>query len=160
LERFEKIFIIFIALAFAFSLLAILAQIKTPSVENKEVSFKFSEPAMLGGQQIWLEKAETDKERIKGLSGQKGLAPNQGLLFVFPTPGLYSIWMKDMLFPIDVFWLNENLAVIHIEERLTPESFPQGFVSAEPASFVLEMIAGSAERLGIELGESLELVEE
>ena len=38
------------------------------------------------------------------------------MLFIFSQPDFYPFWMKDMKFPIDIIWLDENLQIINIEK--------------------------------------------
>lgn len=83
--------------------------------------------------------ADEQSERQQGLSGVAELDEFTGKLFIFPTAGHYSIWMKDMNFPLDLIWVDNNFKIIHIEEQVQPESFPKQFVSDEPARFVLEV---------------------
>src|SRR4051812_34888171 len=50
--------------------------------------------------------AKSETERQKGLSGRKSLSQNQGMIFIFDHPDKYGFWMKDMLFPIDIIYIN------------------------------------------------------
>ena len=82
--------------------------------------------------------ADEPDERRQGLSGLKSLPELEGKLFVFEETGNYGIWMKDMFFPIDVIWIDENLRIVHIEENVLPNSYPATYNSPVPARFVLE----------------------
>ncbi len=83
--------------------------------------------------------ADTDAERRQGLSGVESLNELEGKLFIFEAEDFYSIWMKDMLIPLDIIWINEDYKIVHIEEQVSPDTFPRSFVSDEPARFVLEV---------------------
>src|SRR3954471_24776165 len=50
----------------------------------------------LGSTTIQVDISDTEALREQGLSGRTSLAENEGMLFVFPTPGPYGFWMKDM----------------------------------------------------------------
>lgn len=97
--------------------------------------------------------ADTRETRYRGLSGRGELAANQGMLFVFDRSGDYDFTMRDMRFPLDILWLDENWRVVHIEEDLQPESYPESYRSNSPAQYVLEINAGSVAKEGIEIGE-------
>src|SRR5918992_1579604 len=56
----------------------------------------------IGDASFVVELAVTPQERAQGLSGRPGLAPGTGMLFIFGTEDLYSFWMKDMRFPLDM----------------------------------------------------------
>src|SRR3989338_3180334 len=60
------------------------------------------------GQNIKVDLALTMLEQAQGLSGREVLGENEGMLFVFDTPGKYSFWMKDMKFAIDIIWFTPS----------------------------------------------------
>lgn len=103
-----------------------------------------------------IEVADTDAERVKGLSGRDALAENSGLLFVFEREAYYSIWMKEMNFPIDIAWLDKNKKIIHLESNVSPDTYPKTFVSKYPALYVLEVNAGFFSKNNIKVGDQAE----
>jgi uncharacterized protein len=100
--------------------------------------------------------ASTDAEREMGLSGKSGLAENGGLLFVFDKEGYYGFWMKDMNFAIDIVWLDKNKKVTHIENNVSPETYPKIFNSPVPSLYVLEIPAGFLVKNKIKIGDTAE----
>jgi uncharacterized membrane protein (UPF0127 family) len=98
------------------------------------------------------EVADTPASREKGLSGRSGLGKDEGMLFVFELPGRYGFWMKDMQFPIDMIWVNENGIVVNIVENAKPEDYPATYINKAPASYVIEIGANKARDYGIYLG--------
>ena len=112
---------------------------------------------------VTLEVARTNEERARGLGGHAPLGETEGMLFVFERPAFHSFWMKGMLFPLDLIWI-ENGVVVHIE-RDAPH-FPAGtpdiqlpiYAPLAPASYVLEVNAGFTASYGIEVGSQVELV--
>ncbi len=104
---------------------------------------------------VQVEVVDSDAKREKGLSGRASLNPGTGMLFVFDESAKHSIWMKDMLFPIDIIWIADNMQVIHVEENISPETFPVTFQSDSPARFVLEVPAGFISKEGIKYGDLL-----
>lgn len=90
--------------------------------------------------------ADTDEERAKGLSGRSSLGEGEALLFVFPYAGSWGIWMKDMLFPIDIVWADAEGRIVTVRERVAPETFPEAFYPSEPSLYVVELPAGAAAR--------------
>lgn len=97
--------------------------------------------------------ADTPETRIKGLSGVSSLRNSEGMLFVFPESGLHGFWMKDMLFSIDILWIGADKRVVHIEEGVSPDSYPSVFTPLTPALYVLEVPAGIAEEKNINIGD-------
>lgn len=96
--------------------------------------------------------AKTPETREKGLSGKRSLAVNEGLLFIFPEEGRHSFWMKDMNFPIDIVWIDSSGIITEISENISPNTYPQTFLPMNDVQFVLELVAGAAEKFGIKEG--------
>ncbi len=107
----------------------------------------------IGTGSVFVTLAETQEERQRGLSGHLGLAENEGMLFVFQKEGTYSFWMKDMRFPIDIVWISNAAAVVHIEKNVSPSSYPQTYSSQAPARFVLELPAGFTDAHNVRIGD-------
>lgn len=106
----------------------------------------------IGGVPLRVEIADTDTLRAKGLGGHEPLQPDEGMLFIFETEGIYSFWMKDMRFPIDILWLALDGKVVHIEKNVSPESYPTSFTPGSPAQYVLEVRAGFVDQYDIRIG--------
>lgn len=95
----------------------------------------------------------TVTEHSRGLSGHAPLLPNEGMLFQFDTPAKRGFWMKDMLFPIDIIWLDRNLEVLSFFEHLTPDSYPTSYESPDTMLYALEVESGFVARRGIAAGD-------
>lgn len=111
----------------------------------------------VGNRSIPIELADTDAERVQGLSGRESLQHGSGLLFLFEKMGIQGFWMKDMKFAIDIVWIDENWTVIGIERAVEPDSYPTVFYSNGPVKYVLELNSGEAAALGIDIGLKLSL---
>src|SRR3989344_8800209 len=84
-----------VLLIIIFSIFSLIFLTKNQEIKKPEV-------LKMGGVTLNIEVADTDPERVQGLSGRDGLEDNEGLLFVFGREDYYGIWMKDMNFPIDI----------------------------------------------------------
>ncbi len=102
-----------------------------------------------------VEVVNTTESRQLGLSGREGIVDGKGVLFVFPEPSLYNFWMKDMLFPLDIIWINTEGRIVHIETNKSPETYPNAFAPKEPAQFVLETSAGFVDFFGVKVGDEV-----
>lgn len=107
--------------------------------------------------EMTVEVADTESSRELGLSGRPSMKDDEGLLFAFDLPGQYGFWMKDMLFPLDIIWINQNGVVVEIERDARPESYPQTYMNKSPASYVLEVNAGIAEERGLYIGSKVKI---
>ena len=99
--------------------------------------------------------AISGKERAKGLSGQKTLKNNEGLLFVYEDLEHPSIWMKDMNFAIDIIWLSESKKIIDYKKNVSPSTYPESFKPKKPAKYVLEVNAGFIEKNELKIDDKL-----
>lgn len=116
-------------------------------------------PITVAGVPVLASVAETVPERIQGLSNTPYLPDNVVKLFVFGTAGAHSIWMKDMRYPLDILWAKQDGEIVHIEENVSPDTFPQSFSSPIPAWYVIEANAGFVAEHGIVLGDTMTRVE-
>ena len=109
-----------------------------------------------------MEVARTDAERQKGLGGHAPLGESDGMIFVFERPSFHAFWMKGMLFPLDLMWI-ENGEVAYVERNAphfppdTPDRFLPVYAPQAQATYVLEVNAGFADRYGIGVGSRVEL---
>lgn len=105
-----------------------------------------------------VEIADTDEKRVKGLSDRDTLAQNAGMLFVFPTPGFYRFWMKDMKFPLDFVWINDD-RIVDLTENVpatTSSSDLKTFTAKYPFDKVLEVNAGTVKLFNIAIGDTID----
>ena len=98
----------------------------------------------------------TYEQIIKGLSIKDSLKENEGMLFVLNPSSRRGFWMKDMKFPIDVIWLNENKQIVHIKKSLEPcvSNCPVYYPDRE-SKYVLETVAGFADKQNLRVGDKV-----
>jgi uncharacterized membrane protein (UPF0127 family) len=110
------------------------------------------------GYELSAEIPVTGELMSKGLSVKNQLRENESMLFVFEEPLRHTFWMRDMKFPIDIIWLDSNGKIVHIEENLMPCPLVLICPSYAPnadSQYVLETIAGFAQRHNISLGATI-----
>lgn len=122
----------------------------TKTLENQE-----HVDVMLGGMPLRIVIADTTATRYRGLSGIQRLEDDEGMLFVFDRPDILEFWMKDMEIPLDIMWFDEEGTLIHIEENLSPETYPTSFAAPDPALYVLEVRAGFIAEHEVQVGTPL-----
>jgi len=99
--------------------------------------------------------ADSEPRRIRGLMFQDQLPNDQGMIFVFEQPGLYSLWMLNMQFSLDMIWFDQEGKVVHIEKDVPPCKTPleitvcQSVIPDEEAVYVLEVTSGFVEQNNI-----------
>lgn len=99
--------------------------------------------------------ADTPAERSQGLSKRELLRDDEGMIFVFDTIDRHPIWMKDMYFPLDIIWLDENFRIVDIVANASVASYPNNFVPRASAGFVIEVNAGFTTRNNIKIGDTI-----
>lgn len=112
---------------------------------------------VIAGKTLNVLVADTQVAQAKGLSGRKDLKPNEGMLFIFPVPGFYGFWMKDMEIPIDIIWFDAERKVVDVWENATPDSYPRVYTPRAEARYVLEVPAGFFAKHLLKIGDVLEL---
>ncbi len=99
-----------------------------------------------------VELAATDAERSKGLMFRKELAEGKGMLFDFKQDQDVSMWMRNTLIPLDMLFINADGSIRRIAENTEPMS-ERTIPSGGPVRGVLEVIGGTAKKLGIAPGD-------
>ncbi len=148
-----------ILLVIIFSILVVSAYTLQNQSRSTPSRYTYTTPAIIGNAPISIDRVNSPLGRQLGLSGEKFLRENQGLLFAFEENSMYGIWMKDMNFAIDVVWFDENLRVVSIRKEFSPSSYPEVAYPTAPAKYVLEVPAGFADTHQIKIGDTLRLQE-
>jgi len=105
-----------------------------------------------GVQVFSVEVMRTDEERARGLMFRKSLPDGQGMLFDFNPEQNVSMWMKNTLIPLDMIFIRSDGQILRIAENTQVES-ERIIPSGGPVRGVLEVIAGTAKKLGIRAGD-------
>jgi len=92
---------------------------------------------------LWAEIADTQEKRSQGLMFRKGLKADQGMLFLFERQGIYGFWMKNMRFPLDLIWINQDKVIVEIYQNALPcKDLCKSIQPASPVKYVLEVNSG------------------
>lgn len=113
------------------------------------------------GKRLWVEVATTPQQRARGLMFRDHLPQDMGMLFIFPAPRHWTIWMKNTRIPLDILWLDRSKTIVHIEPNVPrcdlPETRCPQYRPKTTASFVLELAAGRASTLHLIQGVTLDI---
>lgn len=111
----------------------------------------------LGKTTLTLELADTPAKHELGLMNRASMAADDGMLFVFDTPGYYAFWMKNTLIGLDIIYLDAAGTVVDIHTR---KPFDEtGIPPAAPAQFVIELNAHRAAAIGLARGSKVAIPE-
>jgi uncharacterized membrane protein (UPF0127 family) len=114
----------------------------------------------LGGETFTVEIADSQQEQALGLMFRDSLADDAGMLFIFPNEAPRSFWMKNTRIPLDIMYFDRELKMVSLSADTPPCKVRRcpSYPSLGPAMYVLELNAGSAERLGVGPGSTLTLL--
>jgi len=87
-----------------------------------------------------VEVAYTPATRSQGLMYRQSLGENSGMLFVFPQPDRYSMWMMNTDIPLSVAFLDEGGAILNIADMLPRTATAHR--SAGASKYAIEMNRG------------------
>jgi uncharacterized membrane protein (UPF0127 family) len=113
------------------------------------------------GQRVVAEVARTAAEHARGLGDRDGLAPGTGMVFPYTTASRLAFWMKGMRFDIDIVWIREG-RIVDLS-RFVPAPRAGASVAhalptvepKEPADTVLEVVAGTVNARGWQIGDTV-----
>lgn len=99
-----------------------------------------------------VEVVSNDVERAKGLMFRKELPEGQGMLFDFQRDQEIAMWMRNTYIPLDMIFIAGDGRIRRIAENTEPMS-ERIIPSGGPVRGVLEVIGGTARKLGIAPGD-------
>jgi hypothetical protein len=130
-----------------FALLAI-APIRAAGLQTLEIVSKS------GVHAFTVELADNDAEREKGLMFRKELPEGRGMLFDFHADAPVSFWMENTYIPLDMIFIRGDGSILRIAENTEPLS-TKIIPSGGPVRAVLEVIGGTARKMGIAPGDKV-----
>lgn len=99
-----------------------------------------------------VELATNTAERAVGLMYRKELPEGRGMLFDFHDEQPVQFWMHNTYIPLDMIFISGDGRVVRVAENAKPMS-DDLIPSGRPVRAVLEVIAGTARKLGIAAGD-------
>ena len=139
------------------SVLFLLISFITEGALAQEFSYAHATVITPKGVSILVEVSDTPEKRSLGLGKRDKLEKGWGMLFVFEKRIPHSFWMKNMRFPIDIIWL-DNQRIVELVENVPPPQegeSPKVMEPSLPSNFVLELESGRARALGLKVGQKL-----
>lgn len=102
-----------------------------------------------------VEMALSPQQQETGLMWRTHIPEDGGMLFVWPHDETSQMWMKNTVSSLDMLFIRIDGVIDSIAEHTTPRSLAV-IASAGPVRATLELAAGTAERLGIRVGDRVE----
>ena len=148
--------------SFLFLFLMFLSSVAYKEIENvlaQEQKQNQTALVTVGGVNLITSLSTTPDAQSKGLAIRDSLNENEGMLFIFETPQKYSFWMKDMKFPIDIIWINQDGKIVHIEKNLPPCVFLlpcPSYAPKDDSLYVLEVVSNFTNKFNINVGDPVD----
>ena len=108
-----------------------------------------------GQANFFVEVADTNESRARGLMFVEEMATLEGMLFVYDAPQRASFWMQNTLIPLDMLFADASGEITRIHSDAIPMD-RTSIDGGEDVQFVLEINGGLAARLGIAEGDALQ----
>jgi uncharacterized membrane protein (UPF0127 family) len=104
-----------------------------------------------------VEVANTEIERRNGLSNRQYLGDYDGMWFIFDEDVKNSFWMKDMLIPLDIIFVDSSGFIVDIKENNASctDSYCPNIISSTSYRYVLEVNGNFCQENGVEVGHSI-----
>lgn len=109
-----------------------------------------------------VELATTRDQHVQGLMHRERLEEGTGMLFVFETDRLASMWMRDMQFALDFLFIDADGYVVEMESHVPPckaNNVCPSIVTQQPVRYVLEIPAGSIDEHHIQMQDRIQFNE-
>jgi len=103
---------------------------------------------------VWI--ADDDRSRQRGLMYVRALPADRGMLFLFERPQELAFWMKDTFVSLDLVFIDASGRVLNVAANAPPFSLVP-IRSQGEALAVLEVVAGTARRIGLSPGDTVTL---
>jgi uncharacterized membrane protein (UPF0127 family) len=111
------------------------------------------------GHRFQVEIAADEASRERGLMFRENMPSGHGMLFVFDDAQVRTFWMKNTPLPLDILYFDQNYKLVSVQRRvpscLSSSSNCPVYPSEGAAQYVLELNAGTADKLGVKPGDTL-----
>ncbi|HPI63127.1 MAG TPA: DUF192 domain-containing protein [Alphaproteobacteria bacterium] len=105
-------------------------------------------------QTLTVEIAATPQQRQQGLMFRRAMPVDQGMLFLFETPQVIGMWMRNTYLSLDMLFIDQQGKIVGISKRVIPQS-DNLIVSPKLVIAVLEINGGVSDKLNIQVGDQL-----
>lgn len=111
----------------------------------------------IGSVDLTVEVVKSEASLVQGLSDRAEIG-SDGMLFILQEKSKPVFWMKNMLFDIDIIWIDGD-KIVAVNENVTKPEPGQSLAELElispgsAADKVLELNAGDAQKYKLEVGD-------
>lgn len=106
---------------------------------------------------IDVDVADNELKRNMGLSNRKYLGTYEGMLFIFDERVSTPFWMKEMLIPLDILFIDADGFIVDIKDNNAPctDSYCPSISSSTMYKYALEVNANFCQTNNVIIGNSI-----
>ena len=145
-------------------ILGILGLVFIPvSIKEKKIDFPRG-TVSTDNKTIQVEVADTPAARQRWLTFREDRLPlNTAIILVYDKPDLYSLWLLNIQFNIDLVWLDNKGNVVYIVKNAPPCKTPLDasdctYKNTRPAKYILAATAGFVDYYNITTGATFKII--
>jgi uncharacterized membrane protein (UPF0127 family) len=138
----------------AATLLAAATAVAVPRATHSQELQRIEIAGKSGRHSFEVEIAANDAQRSRGLMFRRELPEGRGMLFDFQQEQEVGFWMRNTYIPLDMIFIRADGTIRRIAANTEPLS-ERTVPSGGPVRYVLEVIGGTARKLGIEPGDKV-----
>jgi uncharacterized membrane protein (UPF0127 family) len=108
---------------------------------------------------IRVETTRSNFDILRGLEYRPSLAPDRGMLFIYPRPDHYQTVMYNVLIPLDIIWMDSHSDIIEIIANAPPcktRASKCTKYGGKLSLFALEIAGGMAAKYGLQVGQRIQ----
>ncbi len=137
------------------ALLALFVLAALPASAGPGIFEELTIVTKAGSHRFSVEVMRSPEDRMRGMMFRRELAPDKGMLFTQDQVGPASFWMKNTYVSLDILFIRED-GIIHRIEKATELLSTTPILSGAPVLGILEILAGTSDKLGIAPGDRVE----
>ncbi len=120
-------------------------------------SFAADTTVKLKGHEFHVEQADDAASQQRGLMFRESMPDDHGMIFNFADEQVRTFWMKNCRMPLDILYFDANYKLVSVQQRVPAcRSGPcPTYPSEGPSKYVLELNAGTADKLDVKPGDVL-----
>ena len=157
MKRAARAAVLALGLGLVLSLgVAACAQQAAPTGATGEPMERLTLVTATGAHDFWVEIADEEPERQRGLMFRPPLEADRGMLFTWPGEPAreQSFWMRNTPSSLDIIYIDPRGRIVSIASHATPNS-EAPIPSNGAANGVLELRAGRAGEIGAKPGDTI-----
>jgi uncharacterized protein len=120
-------------------------------IKNRRLEFAQGE-VRINNDLIKVEIAKSDAEKQRWLMFREERLPlNTAMILIYSKPDLYSLWLLNIEYNLDLIWFDESGNVVYMVKNVSPcknafDAFSCTYKNTKPAKYVIAATSGFIER--------------